>query len=126
MVYSDNDLRGVKAPELKFDDKKATKEFRASYLTYVTEHENKMRARPKDHRLLPKSVVECIDPDLLLYICQYKLDKKYRTSNPAQVSALAVHQWVMKHKKDKLDMEDSKWIKRLKGFKLALNCHEGV
>lgn len=72
-------------------------------------------------------MVECIDPDLLLYICQYELAKKHRTNNPAKVSALTVHRWVMmKHKKGKLEMGDSEGIKRLKSLKLALNGHAGV
>ena len=86
VVYNGNDLEGVEAPELKYGDVKARKTFRPKYLTYLTEFDLVMRARPPGHRIHPKSVVECIEPDLLMYICMYELDPKDQTDDPAKVS----------------------------------------
>ena len=52
MVYNADDLSGIEVPDLRFGDKKTTKEFRVKYLTYVAKHDNKMRTRPGEHRLL--------------------------------------------------------------------------
>ena len=71
---------------LKHGDQKAKDKFRVAYLEYTTEYRNKQRNRPEEYKVEPKAVVECIDPDLLFYICTTALKSKYRTNNPARVS----------------------------------------
>ena len=46
---------------------------------------------------------------------KYELPDKYKTNDPAKVSALAVHRWVMACKPGELDMEDSEGIKKAQG-----------
>ena len=73
VVYTSEDLKKVRSPWLKFGDEKAKKQFRLAYLKYVQSHNNVMRGRPRSHRVPPRAVVECIDADLLLYICKFEL-----------------------------------------------------
>ena len=126
VVYNGDDLEGVDAPKLRHGDEKARKTFRVDYITYVAEHENRMRSRPSEYRILPKAVVECIDADLLVYICNYELADRYKTKDTAKVSALAVHQWVMQQTPDDLAMEDDEGIRKLKSLKVELTGEGGV
>ena len=126
VVYNGDDLKGLNSPVLKYGDKAARKAFRVTYLTYVAEHENRMRSRMPEDRVLPRAVVECVEPNLLVYICKYELDEEYQTDDPAKVSALAIHRWVMACEKGELEMEDSEGIKKLKGLKLEITGEGGV
>ena len=69
LVYSADSLDKIKAPWLKHGDEKAKREFEEAYLKYCAKHDRVMRGRPLAHRILPKAVVECMDPDLLEYVC---------------------------------------------------------
>ena len=120
VLYSARDLDSVKAPKLSHGDRKSRKRFRVTYIDYVIAHEGVMRQRPANQRVLPKSVIECIKPSLLMYICKYELKRKYRTSNPAKVRASKVHDWVMKQGKLPLETEDAEGIKKLKAVKIQL------
>ena len=71
-------------------------------------------------------VVECIDPDLLIYICRYELPKRYRTNRPENVEAKAVHDWVMGHRAPEIDAEDSEGISQLKKLTCNLGGENGV
>ena len=126
VVYGNGDLKKVNAPWLKFGDNTARKEFRARYLRYVQQHENVMRCRPHANRVDPKTVVECIDPDLLLYICMYELPRRYRTNRPERVSALAVHEWVMQMQGTYLDAEDDDGLAQVKKLTCDLGGPNGV
>ena len=126
VVYNGDDLKGLNAPVLKYGDKAARKAFRVAYLIYVAEHENRMRSRMPEDRVLPRAVVECVEPNLLMYICKYELDEEYQTSDPAKVSALAIHRWVMACERGELEMEDSEGVKKLKNLKLELTGEGGV
>ena len=86
-AYDPYDLKGVNAPYLADGDQAAKDAFRVKYVDYVLRHKAKMRKRVPEDRVLPQSVVECIRPSLLLYICKYLLKKEYRTENPEAVSA---------------------------------------
>ena len=106
VLYTADDLSKVKPPRLNHGDRRARKKFRVSYIKYVIEHENVMRQRPPGQRVLPRAVIECVKPSLLMYICKYELKKKDRTDNPALVKAIAVHDWVMQRSKMPLTTED--------------------
>ena len=126
VVYGTEDLKKVNAPWLKYGDDAARKEFRARYLRYAQQHENVMRCRPPAHRVAPKTVVECLDPDLLLYVCMYELPRRYRTNRPERVSALAVHEWVMQMKGAYLDVEDDDGLAQVKKLACDLGGTHGV
>ena len=126
VVYSSKDLDGIKPPNLKFGDEAALKEFRLQYLRYGTKHANAMRRRPRAHRVRPRSVVELIDPDLLMYICKHELPRKQRTKRPENVSASAVHDWVMKSRGNRLGAEDNEGIKKLMNLKISLNGKDAI
>ena len=85
-----------------------------------------MRCRPHANRVDPKTVVECVDPDLLLYICMYELPRRYRTNRPERVSALAVHEWVMQMKGTYLDAEDDDGLAQVKKLSCDLGGLHGV
>ena len=126
MVYSADSLDHIKSPWLKHGDKRAKTAFETAYLKYVAKHHSAMRSRPVAHRILPKAVVECIDPDLLMYICTRGLKKRYRTKDPTRVSAARVHDWVMKRKKNVLGLEDEDGLKKLKALRLNITGENGV
>ena len=76
---------------------------------------------------MSKAVVECVDPDLLMYICTRGLKRRYRTKDPSQVSAARVHVWVMKRKKNVLGLEDEEDLKKLKALlRLNITGENGV
>ena len=100
--------------------------FQAAYLKYVAKHNRAMRNRPPAHRLLPKAVVECVDPDLLEYICRKGLKKRYRSKNPATVPAARIHKWVMRKKRNRLGAEDGEGLKKLKAVRIDLSGEGGV
>ena len=85
-----------------------------------------MRQRPKSHQVLPRTVVECIDPDLLVYICKHELPKRYRTNRPELVDAKAVHDWVMKPRVKNIETEDKEGIASLKKLTCDLGGENGV
>ena len=120
VVYSSEDLKRVHAPTLHDGDKLARKRFRVKYLKYAQMHANVMRGRPPSHRVPPKAVVECIEPDLLQYICAHALPKKYRVRRPEKADALVVHNWVMKVGSSILDAEDSEGIAALRKLKCTI------
>ena len=80
----------------------------------------------ESHRVPPRAVVECIDADLLLYICKFEIAWRYRTSRPEEVDALAVHEWAMKTKKSSLDAEDEEGITQLRKLVCNLGGADGV
>ena len=126
VVYSSQDLKRVRAPTLNNGSKQARKAFRVKYLRYAQEHANVMRGRPPSHRVPPKAVVECIEADLLQYVCRHELPRKYRTKRPSTVNALVVHNWVMKVKGSLLDAEDSEGISQLRKLKCTIGGANGV
>ena len=126
VIYTANDLRGVKPPKLAFGDDAAIKEFRLAYIKYGQQHDNVMRQRPKSHQVLPRTVVECIDPDLLVYICKHELPKRYRTNRPELVDAKAVHDWVMKPRVKNIETEDKEGIASLKKLTCDLGGENGI
>ena len=126
VVYGSQDLRGITPPTLKFGDRRARKAFREAYLKYVQRHDNAMRRRPPGHRVLSRAVVECIDPDLLMYICRYELPRRYRTRRPDRVDAMAVHNWVMKRQDYDLDAEDEEGITKIKELTCDISGGGGV
>ena len=83
MVYSAENLEKIKSSWLKYGDDKAKREFQEAYLEYVAKHDRAMRNRPPAHRLLPKAV-ECVDPDLLEYICRKGLKRSTGAKTPLQ------------------------------------------
>ena len=84
MLYASDDLAKVKAPRLHYGDRRARKKFRVAYIKYyVIEHENVMRQRPNGQRVLPHAVIECIEPNMLMYIYKYELPRAHRSDNPS-------------------------------------------
>ena len=126
VVYSSKDLDGIKPPHLKYGDESALKQFRLAFLKYCQKHANAMRRRPSAHRVRPRSVVEWIDPDLLIYICKHELPAKFRTKRPERVSARAIHDWVMQEQKSDIGAEDDEGIKKLRNLKLSLNGGDAI
>ena len=126
VAYSSKDLDGIKPPFLKFGDESALKQFRLAFIKYCQKHANAMRRRPYAHRVRPRSVVECIDPDSLMYVCNHELPRKYRTKRPERVSARAVHDWVMRERQNDLGAEDDEGIKKLRNLKLSLNGGDAI
>ena len=116
----------MKAPWLKHGDEKAKRVFEEAYLKYCAKHDRVMRNRPVVYRILPKAVVECMDPDLLEYVCRRALPKKYRSKNPATVSAQVIHDWVMTRKSNRLGAEDGNGLKKLKATRIDLSGENGV
>ena len=80
-----------------------------------------MRRRPFAHRVRPRSIVECIDPDLLIYVCKHELPVEFRTKRPERVSARTINDWVMQERKNDIGAEDDEGIKKLRNLKLSLN-----
>ena len=126
VVYSSSDLKDVRAPWLKFGDGTARQEFRLKYLSYLQRHDTVMRRRPLGHRVLPQAVVECIEPDLLLYICMHELPREARTNRPEDVDALAVHEWVMKEEAVGLGAENGEGLSKLRTLKCDIGSCQGV
>ena len=126
VVYTSEDLKKVKSPWLKYGDDSSKRKFREDYLKYCKGHQNVMRGRPMSHRVPPRAVVECIDADLLQYICRFEIAKKYRTSHPENVDALAVHEWAMKTSKSSLDAEDEEGITLIRDLVCNLGGVNGV
>ena len=85
-----------------------------------------MRRRPPGHRVLPRAVVECIDADLLMYVCRYELPRRYRTRRPERVDARAVHNWVMKRQENELDAEDEEGLSKIRELTCDISGAEGV
>ena len=96
------------------------------YLKYLKTHDLGQRTRPPEYRTYPKAVVECIDPDLLWYICKFELPKPYHTDKPENVDTLVVHRWAMTRSKRELSADDEEGIKLLKALKCKLTGSEGV
>ena len=94
------------------------------YIKYLKVHDLGRRTRPPEHRTYPKAVVECINPDLLWYICKYELPKKYRTSRPEKADALVVHNWVMQKEAKELNVDDEEGLRQLKTLKCNLLAGE--
>ena len=72
-AYDPFDLKGVDPPWLKDGDQASKDVFRVKYLDYLTKHNTKMRKRAPRDRVLPQSVVECMRPALLEYVCKHLL-----------------------------------------------------
>ena len=126
-IYDPYDLKGVTAPSLNYGDDASRREsFRVKYLDYVAKHQTKMRKRAPRDRVLPQSVVECMKPSLLSYVCKHLLSPKYRTSKPETVSALVIHRWSLGRTKSVVAAEDNKGIKEIKALKIALSGEHGV
>ena len=126
MVYGGTAEKDVKAPWMKHGDAAARAAFRIKYLKYLKIHDMGQRTKPPEYRTYPKAVVECMDPDLLWYVCKYELPKKYRTSKPEKVDALVVHRWVMQKSGTELDADDAEGIKLIKALKCNISGTEGV
>ena len=107
MLYKPPDDKTNPPPVLTHGDPESKKAFQPKYTTYVTKHKSDQRSIPVKHRVLPRAVVECIEPGLLMQICRLELPKKYRTEKPEDVSAMAVHRWVMGAPKLPIDLEDA-------------------
>ena len=75
-IYDPYDLKGVTAPILHYGDDATRESFRVKYLDYITKHQTKMRKRAPRDRVLPQSVVECMKPSLLSYVCKHLLSEK--------------------------------------------------
>ena len=105
VVYA-NDAREEKrdpSPWLKNGDAASKKKFRVTYLKYVRKHVNDQRSKPYDHHTNPKTVVECIDPDLLWYAYKFELKpKRFRTDHPEAADAKAVYRWAMAKEKKRV------------------------
>ena len=125
-AYDPYDLKGVTPPYLQDGDRKARDDFRVKYIAYMQKHQNRMRKRPLHQRVLPATVVECIRPGLLAYICKHLLKKKHRTSKPEKVKAIVIHRWVMKRHRTALDAENNEGIKEVKNIKITLTGEAGV
>ena len=126
MVYSADSLEKIKSPWLKYGDEKAKRVFEEAYLKYCAKHDRVMRNRPPAHRILPKAVVECMDPDLVEYVCRRALPKAYRSNDPATVSAKVIHDWVMTRGKNRLGAEDGMGLKKLKAIRIDLGGENGT
>ena len=125
-VYDPYDLKGIVAPQLNYGDDATRETFRVKYLDYVTKHKAKMRKRAPRDRVLPQSVVECMRPSLLAYVCKHLLAPKYQTDNPESVGALVVHRWAMRRTKRTVAAENNKGIKEIKALKISLTGKDGV
>ena len=123
-MYSADNLKDVKNPRLKFGDLKAKRIFKHAYLKYITKHNGEMRKRPREHRVLPMAVVECIDPDLLLYICEHCLENK--TSRPERADAMEVHRWVMGIKVSLFGADNDEGLEKLKKLSVTIDGTSGV
>ena len=99
MLYDPTAGDNNKPPVLNAADPRAREVFRLKYLAYVAKHKRLMRTRPAMYRTMPKAVMECVEADLLMYMCKCLLPTRYRTRDPANVSATAVHKWVMSETK---------------------------
>ena len=89
-VYDPYDLKGIVVPQLNYGDDTSRETFRVKYLDYVNKHKAKMRKRAPRDRVLPQSVVECMKPSLLAYVCKHLLAPRYQTDNPEAVGALVI------------------------------------
>ena len=125
-IYDPYDLKGVTPPSLKYGDDASRESFRVKYLDYVTKHQTKMRKRAPRDRVLPQSVVECMKPSLLSYVCKHLLSPRYRTDKPESVSALAIHRWALGRTKAVIATDDNKGIKEIKALRIALSGEFGV
>lgn len=85
-----------------------------------------MRKRAPQERVLPATVVECIKPALLTYICKYLLPPRYRTDRPETVSALVLHRWVMQKPEGAIAAETNEGVDKIQHLKLVLNGSKGV
>ena len=62
----------------------------------------------------------------MVYVCRKGLSKKHRTKRVADVSAAAVHKWVMRKPRSRLGAESGEGLKRLKAIKVDLGGDGGV
>ena len=125
-MYKPPDEKKNPPPLLKFGDPESKKVFQPKYTAYVAKHKSDQRNIPKEHRVLPRAVVECIEPNLLMQICRLELPKKYRTKKPENVSAMAVHRWVMGATKLPIDLEDAEGVRKMRALKCTIDAHEGL
>ena len=125
-AFDPYDLKGVNSPWLTDGDRKSRDAFRIKYLAYLQKHKTVMRKRHPMQRVLPKTVVECIKPALLMYICKHLLDKKDRTSRPEKVKALVIHRWVMQRREETFGADDNDGVAAIKKLKIELNGEFGV
>ena len=126
VLYKPPDESKNPPPVLKYGDPESKKAFQPKYTAYVAKHKSDQRNIPKAHRVLPRAVVECIEPNLLMQICRLELPKKYRTKRPENVSAMAVHRWVMGATKLPIDLEDAEGVKKMRALKCTIDAHEGL
>ena len=125
-MYTPPDESKNPSPLLTQGDPEGKKEFALKYTKYAAKHKSDQRSIPPAHRMLPKAVVECIEPGLLIQICRLELPKKYRTRKPEEVSAMAVHRWVMGATKLPIDVEDSEGVSKMRALKCTINATEGL
>ena len=125
-LYDPYDLKGVVSPNLNYGDDATRENFRVKYIDYVIRHKEKMRKRAPRDRVAPHSVVECMRPSLLTYVCKHLLKPKYQTDHPETVSALVIHRWAMRRTKKTVTAENNKAIKQIKALKIALSGEHGV
>ena len=114
------------SPELKHGDPESKKAFRIKYLEYVAKHKTDQRSIPPMYRIPPRTVVECIEPGLLVQVCRLELPKKYRTKHPERASAVAVHRWVMGRAKLPFDLEDNEGVKKMRALTCTIDAHVGI
>lgn len=67
-----------------------------------------------------------IEPGLLMQICRLELPKKYRTKHPEEVSATAVHRWVMGKQKLPIDLEDGDGVAKMKSLSCKIDADAGI
>ena len=72
------------------------------------------------HRVEPRTVIELVKPSLLVYICKNSIEEDERHDDPALVSAMAVHEWVMKVPEKPFGADSEEGLKRLKAVKIDL------
>ena len=75
VLYKPPDEKKNPPPILKHGDPESRKEFQPKYTAYVTKHKSDQRSVPPIHRVLPRAVVECIEPALLMQICRLELQR---------------------------------------------------
>ena len=126
VMYNPPDEKKNPAPVLRHGDPDAKKLFRPKYKKYVAKHKSDQRSIPPAYRVAPKAVVECIEPTLLMQICRLELAKKYRTKKPEDVSAMAVHKWVMGEEKLPIELEDNEGVQKMRALKCTIDATSGL
>ena len=63
---------------------------------------------------------------MLVYVCKNLVAENERRDDPADVSIMAVHEWMMQEKQKKLGTDNEIGLKKIKEVKIDLACERPV